>query len=188
MLLLTVLLALRLWIPHPRGCEPSAAAISTGNGTGNGTGTGTGTDESDRPCPASWWPDAGRCYRVVSSAELPASWHLARVWCARHAPGADLATITTARLNQLVLRHGLMQASGELWVGMTDLFGEGAFRWLDGTPAAFVPWGPNQPDNTASNQHCVALSLANHSWAAPGQWDDDFCHTIKGGFVCQMRP
>ncbi|XP_069566819.1 macrophage mannose receptor 1-like, partial [Brachyistius frenatus] len=70
----------------------------------------------------------------------------------------------------------------EAWVGLNDISVENQFVYSDGTPANFLPWAPNQPDNWQNNEDCVQLRGMNHH--EPGKINDDFCTSTKG-YICQ---
>ncbi|KAG7499177.1 macrophage mannose receptor 1-like [Solea senegalensis] len=70
----------------------------------------------------------------------------------------------------------------EAWVGLNDIDVENKFVNTDGTPANFLPWGNNQPDNWQNNEDCVQLRGMNHHEA--GKINDDFCTSTKD-YICK---
>ncbi len=108
------------------------------------------------------------------------SWHEAKKRC--EDMGGHLAVVTgepeNAFLTAQVLRAGLAEA----WLGATDEKAEGRWVWVDGTPMAFLHWGPSQPNNKQQEEHYLML------WAAQnGQWADQPSRSTqhKPGFICE---
>ena len=54
--------------------------------------------------------------------------------------------------------------SGErIWFGASDEAVEGTWVHTDNSPLTFTKWGPGQPDNYGSGEHCSEI-LTNQNW------------------------
>ncbi|CAB1352005.1 unnamed protein product, partial [Coregonus sp. 'balchen'] len=66
------------------------------------------------------------------------------------------------------------------WIGLSDIQTEAQWVWTDGTPADFLPWAPNQPDNWQGNEDCAHVRETPQ--AAPGRLNDEFCPATLESF------
>ena len=96
------------------------------------------------------------CIRIFLE---PSTWLSALISCVKD--GGILATIESQEAQEAV--HGL--AGTGTWIGLSDIQGEGAFIWADGSPLNYTNWRVNQPNNAKMNQHCVLIR-------PDGDWDD----------------
>ena len=111
------------------------------------------------------------------------TWSEARTRCRQRGAGWDLATITDADENELVLAL----AGSEAWLGGTDVSAEGEWVWVrDGTPffsaqapdasAVYAPWNSGEP-NDQNDSDCLRVLTT-------GLWADWACDGTYA-FVCQ---
>lgn len=103
--------------------------------------------------------------------------------------GYQLAKIDDATEHQWVWDTAVdhEDAEGDWWIGLDDKATEGSFVWADGTPLGdYAPWGPDQPDDNASNpsqgEDCVHLSGMDE-----GAFNDLDCEADYLNFVCEAR-
>uniref|UniRef100_A0A3B5KBC0 C-type lectin domain-containing protein n=1 Tax=Takifugu rubripes TaxID=31033 RepID=A0A3B5KBC0_TAKRU len=126
-------------------------------------------------CPAGWASFSGSCYWLFVT-ESVSNWNDAETQCQRDQ--AHLASFHSQEELSFITAH--MPAAA--WIGLNDISNENHFVYTDGTPADFVPWAPNQPDNWQDNEDCVQLRGMNHH--EPGKLNDDFCTSTKE-FICK---
>ena len=93
--------------------------------------------------------------------------------------GYTLAAVTDATENTWVYDTAQATASGEWWIGLSDLAVEGTFVWETGEPLSFTNWGASQPDNGAGTEHCV-----HYGYGGAYVWNDDQCFNLKP-YVCE---
>ena len=74
------------------------------------------------------------------------------------AKGGHLATINSAAESTAL--SGL-SISG--WIGLTDKYAEGAYRWVTGETFGFTNWLPGEPKNLGNEDYVILL---------PGGWND----------------
>ena len=58
--------------------------------------------------------------------------------------------------------------NASFWIGLTDLFHEGTFVWINGESASFTNWSPSQPDNAGKREHFAHV----YSKSAQRRWND----------------
>jgi hypothetical protein len=117
--------------------------------------------------------DSAFCLTAAAS-----TWEQAQRACS--AAGGDLAVLSTPEKNQSVAASlGVIatQATGPLWIGLTDRAREGDFRWIDGEPAAHTAWRAGEPNN-AGNEDCAEW------FPNDGRWNDVPCETQLGS-LCE---
>ncbi|XP_030005898.1 macrophage mannose receptor 1 [Sphaeramia orbicularis] len=114
------------------------------------------------------------CYAFET--ETMKNWHDAETHCAQEQ--GHLASLHSQEELSFLTAH----MPAEAWVGLNDIQVEDQFVYTDGTPADFLPWGQNQPDNWQDNEDCVHLRGMNHP--DPGKLNDDFCTTTRD-FICK---
>ncbi|CAL8384873.1 unnamed protein product [Gadus morhua 'NCC'] len=114
------------------------------------------------------------CYHF--DTEHTFHWQEAESYCASQS--GHLASLH----DQAELSFLTAHLPGEAWLGLNDINVENLFVYSDGTPADFLLWGPDQPDNWQNNEDCVQVRGMNHP--EPGTLSDDFCSSAKE-FVCK---
>ncbi|CAC5375643.1 unnamed protein product [Mytilus coruscus] len=110
------------------------------------------------------------------------TWNEAQDYCV--AWGGRLATVSSSDENELV--KNLTDRLLPVWIGGSDVVSEDNWTWNEGTNAEkhnIQPtfWGPNQPDNLGSDQHCLRYTNFQHTTYA---WDDMYCWSTYY-FICE---
>jgi hypothetical protein len=107
--------------------------------------------------------ETSSCYLV---GDTTFTWQDARDLC--QAWGGDLVQIDSAEENaQLVQR-----AEDTAWIGATDQFDEGTFRWAGGDLLDYTEWLMGQPNNLAGLEDCAELRTIDSQWADVPCTDD----------------
>ena len=102
----------------------------------------------------------GTCFKYFSVSGI--TWAAAKQEC--ETGGYYLAKITSLEEETLIY-EGVTDP--KCIIGLSDIENEGTFVWTDGSNSSYMPWGPNQPDNSNNEDCVVALSL--------GEWNDSPC-------------
>ncbi len=113
--------------------------------------------DADPACPAGYVllaPANGHRYRLVDN---PAGWTNQRALCGNEPANVYLAVPDDDA--ELAALLALALPATDVWVGLSDAAEEGMFVTVRGTPAAFSPWAPDEPDNDG-NQDCVLAQAA----------------------------
>jgi hypothetical protein len=132
-------------------------------------------DDHDAPCPCPVGFYDGHPYQFCAK---PSAWTDARAFC--RAYGYHLATIDDHDEDTWQRTTSLAQVSSSTWwLGMNDLFKEGAFAWEDGSPADYAIWDVNQPDDYGGAEDCV-----QNNYAGGSGWNDGPC-SYKHNFICE---
>ena len=111
------------------------------------------------------------------------TWAAARDLCADQ--GQQLAKADTEEaVAALVLaldEYDIRSSSRwSFWIGASDSFSEGEWRWADGSRVTHFAWGRNQPEDTG-NEDCVAMDrISGDEWA----WSDFGCEKMLHGYAC----
>uniref|UniRef100_A0A3P9N519 Galactose-specific lectin nattectin-like n=1 Tax=Poecilia reticulata TaxID=8081 RepID=A0A3P9N519_POERE len=109
----------------------------------------------DCSCPTGWSQYGKRCFLFQNTQK---DWASAERTCNDF--GANLASIHDNNehdfLKKLVKTEtGSFQRT---WVGGHDAEKEGVWLWSDGSKFDYNKWSSGQPDNTGSNEHCLAIN------------------------------
>ena len=128
------------------------------------------------------------------------TWPAARDRCA--AVGQQLAIVRNA--NDQASLVAALDAAPQFsppvaWIGASDSYEEGIWKWVDGTTVDWFTWGMAQPEDTG-NEDCIALfrdvhttPLYSHLGGGANavatqvqqwRWADYGCWRGYGGFVC----
>ncbi|GLD55459.1 macrophage mannose receptor 1 [Lates japonicus] len=132
------------------------------------------TSAPDSHCDPGYLLYGDFCYHFET--ETVKNWQDAEAHCTREQ--GHLASFHSQEELSFLTAH----MPGEAWVGLNDINVENQFVYTDGTPADFLPWGPNQPDNWQDNEDCVHLRGMTHP--EPGKLNDDFCTATKE-YICK---
>ncbi len=97
------------------------------------------------------------------------------------ARGGHLATITSqAEADALAFVLG-SAANQNLWLGLTDQFVKGAFRWVTGEAFGFQHFGVGEPNQATAGNHFV-YRRADSFWNAGGAANEHFGYILETGF------
>ncbi|XP_033731875.1 perlucin-like protein isoform X2 [Pecten maximus] len=133
-----------------------------------------------RGCPNGWTAFNDSCYLVSFHKE---DWSAASTDC--HSYHGYLAEVLDSNennfLTELVTQY---QKHEDYWLGATDIFVEGDWRWnVNGQHLNYTNWQHGEPDNRHSHgEDC----LAAHYSSSRVQWRDYAC-TSKHYFICETR-
>uniref|UniRef100_A0A3P9N544 Galactose-specific lectin nattectin-like n=1 Tax=Poecilia reticulata TaxID=8081 RepID=A0A3P9N544_POERE len=130
----------------------------------------------DCSCPTGWSQYGKRCFLFQNTQK---DWASAERTCNDF--GANLASIHDNNehdfLKKLVKTEtGSFQRT---WVGGHDAEKEGVWLWSDGSKFDYNKWSSGQPDNTGSNEHCLAINYEDPTYL----WNDAPC-TFKYVSIC----
>nr|XP_029524758.1 CD209 antigen-like protein C isoform X2 [Oncorhynchus nerka] len=128
-----------------------------------------------RPCHEGWIKFETSCYFFST---VNKTWEESRMDCIRRE--AHLVIINNRE--EQVFINGLNGANKQIWIGLTDTFAEGTWKWVDGTPLTTTYWGDGQPNSwKETEQDCGEFV---HRSTDPGDWNDDGC-SVEQYCVCE---
>ncbi|KAL4221709.1 hypothetical protein ACF0H5_019964 [Mactra antiquata] len=114
------------------------------------------------------------CYELINGSQV--TWTLAEGTCKRN--GGHLAHIRNVDEQNYIVdflkRHSSNLAT---WIGLTDSYSEGNFKWTSGEPVTYTNWMPGYNGTHHSAEDCVVL-LPNNT----GKWDEVYCGSHGGIF------
>lgn len=137
---------------------------------------------SNAPCPLGWIQHDFSCYQIVPSVDYgitAVSWQTAQQNCAKQ--DGFLVVVSSERKHSY-LQSQLLQATGQLWIGLNDISEEGSYVWTDGSPLVYHLWAPGQPHDVAHSENCVEMDPNGGNDA--GAWRDAYCNQHKG-YICE---
>ena len=109
------------------------------------------------------------------------TWAEARAHC-ESLGGQQLAKIDSAEADAsyALLLDGLANSSPRFfWIGGSDSYSEGDWRWLDGSRISYFNWGLAQPADSG-NEDCLAIYPDGGHW----RWQDSGCENVLDGCLC----
>lgn len=114
------------------------------------------------------------------------SWRDARDACV--GLGSQLAQVRSASdMTDLSASLGSGNSDRKFWIGASDSYGEGDWRWCDGSPVVYFVWGASQPLD-AGNEDCVAVYRKKSGWSGGGEvawkYEDTGCDFLLEGYMC----
>jgi len=77
------------------------------------------------------------------------------------------------------LRGILPPGTGAWWIGYSDRWNEGDFRWVAGS-YGYTNWATGQPDDNNNNEDCAAMGSGN------GLWYDFNCSQDRR-YICERN-
>jgi len=96
------------------------------------------------------------------------------------AMGRELAEPNTLEENKRI--RDFMPPTGGwewTWIGITDVFKEGSWTLLDGTPLTYTNWNQYQPEpNGRSHENCATMHEKEDTWI------DESCHSSSHRYIC----
>ncbi|XP_033624642.1 macrophage mannose receptor 1-like [Asterias rubens] len=131
----------------------------------------------DRKCGLGWeYESSGdRCYSFRSE-EI--TWEEAENQC--HSEGAHLVSIADIKEQQFFYSRVNYLSTGALWIGASDLGGEGGFRWTDGSPFNYFNWDSGEPNNDGlAGENCCDF------YTGSGKWNDNKCFQVRP-YACKQ--
>jgi formylglycine-generating enzyme required for sulfatase activity len=109
-----------------------------------------------------------------------ATWHQARSIC--EAMGGHLAHVRNAAEWALVQKlWSAANCKEPVWLGGSDEWKEGEWRWTDGSRVTFSAWEPGQPDNTSLVEHHMCFPFVGRAGAG---WNDAAAG-FRYRFICE---
>jgi hypothetical protein len=129
-------------------------------------------DGAECPCGVLRQSDASSPYLFC---ETPRPWDEARTRCQEH--GYDLVVLETESEDEWVWARITEIDERDWWMGLEDMDEDGQWRWVDGTAASFLDFGPDQP---SGGEVCVEFDDD-----PAGTWNDEGCGT-NNPFVCEL--
>lgn len=137
-----------------------------------------GLIDDGAPCP----PSAVHDGHIYFFGTQLMSWLAARAWC--HSLGRDAVILNEKAEHEWFAQQASDRARTCRWLGLTDIVNENQWVWINGTPAEFFFWGPEQPnDNAPGGEDCVALiPLAYLN--KPSTWSDLPCEGAEPVTQC----
>ncbi|XP_031567316.1 macrophage mannose receptor 1-like, partial [Actinia tenebrosa] len=128
-------------------------------------------------------------YKFIPLPYDSMTWSEAELYC-QEAESGHLLSIYNSEESEWVTERirQIRQVLGfkGLWIGATDIFSKGSFKWTDRGPVNYTKWTEGAPKNTSLSRKpreaCVAI-LADPEW---GKWDEEFCIN-KMPFVCKTK-
>ncbi|XP_070982809.1 CD209 antigen-like protein C [Oncorhynchus clarkii lewisi] len=128
-----------------------------------------------RPCHEGWIKFETSCYFFST---VNKTWEESRMDCLRRE--AHLVIINNRE--EQVFINGLNGANKQIWIGLTDTFAEGTWKWVDGTPLTTTYWGDGQPNSWKETEQDCGEFI--HRSTDPGDWNDDGC-SVEQYCVCE---
>ena len=118
-------------------------------------------------CPEGWvdfGPETGCFLFAVAPEAQLLNWFEAQLYCNNLYENAYLAEIPNLETQKLLANHADKLGDTHWWLGATDMFKEGAWRWeRTQKPFEFTFWGPDQPTNghwdDGHTQDCMFMIL-----------------------------
>ncbi|WP_193210609.1 lectin-like protein [Luteolibacter marinus] len=140
---------------------------------------GGATEEAgpERPgnVPADAVSFSGNWYRVYLEN---CRWRAARDKCTRL--GGQLVVIPGPKTQEFVRS---LANNRELWIGATDVKGEGKWLWVDGSEMVFSSWAPGEPTNKGGGGREEFVHMRSG-----GGWNDSRDkNTLVVGYICEWR-
>ncbi|KAL5005711.1 hypothetical protein ScPMuIL_016869 [Solemya velum] len=140
-------------------------------------------------CPVEWKEFGQSCYYFSDSME---TWHDAEEYCI--SAGGYLIEIESEAENNFVAGQiQEMEKQMNYWIGGTDEFSEGSWRWsYSGRAMVYTDWYYYQPDNARGENYGMPyLGTQNHAmlsieWSGTFMWDDNFAK-IPTKFLCERK-
>ncbi|XP_027624797.1 low affinity immunoglobulin epsilon Fc receptor isoform X4 [Tupaia chinensis] len=120
-------------------------------------------------CPKDWVNFKHKCYYFGKGAK---KWIQARYAC--EDLGGRLVSIHSREEQDFLTTRANKKGS---WIGLRDVFVEGEFLWMDGSPVGYSNWYPGEPNNHDRGEDCVLMKES-------GEWNDAFCRDYLDTWVC----
>jgi cysteine-rich repeat protein len=124
------------------------------------------------------WAQSGRCY---SRHDAPLPWREAAGAC--NAIGAHLVSLNAWAEMRAVSTHLLADRHEPYWIGLSDMWGSGEYRWDSGEPQnLLLRWSAEPP----TPGRCVSLDAAGDITADLKPMRAEGCEEARG-FICEKE-
>ncbi|XP_022088435.1 uncharacterized protein LOC110978072 [Acanthaster planci] len=140
-------------------------------------------------CPTGWMKYNNRCYKMMGlggQQDPKKNWQDAKKECQK-TTGANLASIHSTEV-QTYLTANMINANGDVWIGMSALASGSKFVWTDSSSVDFVNWAIDQNDQTSflpgNASDCIRMMYDD---SESGKWLDEDCNALHG-YLCMMKP
>ncbi|XP_055010163.1 macrophage mannose receptor 1 [Boleophthalmus pectinirostris] len=133
-------------------------------------------------CPSGWLSFNGSCYWLVSNINLLTTWHDAFTKCSDM--GSHLLIINSQE-EQYFINGKLPDFHHvdipDIWIGLSDMYQDGEFKWVDKNAFDFSNFAPGFPKNTEHFWDCGQIYTGNYD----GKWETTNCFKSLG-YICEM--
>ncbi|XP_057709563.1 aggrecan core protein-like isoform X2 [Corythoichthys intestinalis] len=136
--------------------------------------------EEDEHCPSGWHEFNGNCYYFSKDGEEKA-WNLAKDDCSTK--GGHLAIIRNVEEAEWLGSqiNKTYNTRYNYWIGLTDNFVDGEWKWIDGTSLNERNWQPGQPNHLYGDRDCGATRGWNGRWKRALNFE---CFVIRP-YICK---
>ncbi|NXI95310.1 CL17A protein, partial [Psophia crepitans] len=122
-------------------------------------------------CPTGWQQFAKSCY-FFSVTTKP--WSVAKDSCSEF--DAHLVIVDSEQESTFLARH--IAQNKVYWLGLTDMYKEGDWQWVDGRSLSLSFWNSGEPNNVGPYGENCATIYSN------GHWNDVACSNAEA-WVCE---
>ncbi|XP_023194031.1 macrophage mannose receptor 1-like [Xiphophorus maculatus] len=133
-------------------------------------------------CLPGWQSFNGSCYWIVSNVNQLTTWYEALNKCS--AMGAHLLFINSQE-EQFFINAKLPDFHQvdipDIWIGLSDMYQDGDFKWTDKSKITFSNYGTGWPRNTENTWDCGQIYTGNYE----GKWETTNCFKSLG-YICEM--
>ncbi|XP_014906843.1 macrophage mannose receptor 1 [Poecilia latipinna] len=133
-------------------------------------------------CLPGWQSFNGSCYWIVSNVNQLTTWYEAVTKCS--AMGAHLLFINSQE-EQFFINGKLPDFHQvdipDIWIGFSDMYQDGDFKWTDKSKITFSNYGTGWPRNTEDTWDCGQIYTGNYE----GKWETANCFKSLG-YICEM--
>ncbi|NXE16676.1 CD209 protein, partial [Lophotis ruficrista] len=124
-------------------------------------------------CPADWQVFAKACYFFSTTSKR---WPDARDYCA--SVNAHLAVVDTEQENEFLAKQAT--ENRVFWLGLTDMYNEGHWQWVDDRFLSLSFWNEGEPNNVGERGEDCAIIYSN------GRWNDITCSNPEA-WICERN-
>ncbi|KAM9449638.1 hepatic lectin-like [Clarias gariepinus] len=119
--------------------------------------------------------------KIYISTENESVWEKSREDCKKK--GADLVTINSTEEQEFISKY---YGDTEAWIGLTDTYTEGTFKWVDNSSLTTAFWWKGQePNDYNGNEDCVITGY-RHAGSNLTTWADYSCQRSVVG-ICEIK-
>nr|XP_055063222.1 CD209 antigen-like protein B [Misgurnus anguillicaudatus] len=101
------------------------------------------------------------------------SWYESRGYCRKR--GADLIIINNKEEQGLIKK---ISGTTRFWIGLSDSYKEGTWKWVDGSTLTTKFWGSGEPNSYSSDEDCVETGSSD--------WNDQSCNSNRN-WICEIK-